>query len=237
MHNSKSFFMLGVLLAGSALAGCSTVSKNPDLPVGNAAYDVVPATIPVPTAYAIVPKDKLAVRVFGEPDISSDELMVDEVGFIQVPLIGTVKAAGRSAPDVSTEITARLRERYIVDPQVAVSVKEFALRFVSVEGEVKKPGVYEIDGRATLLSAIARAESPEPTAKLDEIVLFRTINGERMAARFNLKDIRSGLAPDPMIVDGDVVMVGYSGIKGLWQDVLRAAPIFNAFVVLARNNN
>jgi polysaccharide export outer membrane protein len=232
VHNSKTSLVLA-LLSSAALIGCSTTSKNAKLPIGEAAYAVIPANVPPLATYTIRPLDVLSLRVFGEPEISSDVLRVDEVGQIQVPLIGTVVAAGRSASEVSKEITSLLGAKYLVDPQVAVSVKEVAVNYVSVEGEVKKPGVYEINNDSTLLSAIARAESPLPTAKLDQIIVFRTLNGQRLAARFNLKDIRSGVSPDPTIIDGDVVMVGFSGSKGLWQDLLKTAPFFNAFAVLS----
>jgi len=131
-------------------------------------------------------------------------------------------------------VTAVLGRKYLKNPQVAISVDEAAPRFVSVEGEVKVPGVYELTSNTTLLGALARAQSPLVTAKLDQVVIFRTINGQRMAARFDLKDIRGGVSPDPIVMDGDVVVVGFSKIKGLWQDFLRTAPIFNAFAVFAR---
>jgi polysaccharide export outer membrane protein len=66
------------------------------------------------------------------------------------------------------------------------------------------------------------------------VVIFRTINGQRMVARFDVKDIRGGVSPDPIIMDGDLVVVGNSKIKTLWQDFLKTAPLFNAFAVMAR---
>lgn len=233
MQKFKFALMFGSIVAGSALTGCAGTAHNPDLPLGKDAYSVIPATVPVPTIYPIRSKDKLTLRVFGEPDVSQDDLRVDEVGLIQVPLIGSVKAVGRSVDDLSSEIAVQLGNRYLRNPQVSVSVKEAAPSFVSVEGEVKKPGVYEVDARTTLLGALARAESPTATAKLDEIVVFRTINDQRMVARFDLKQIRVGLSPDPMILDGDVIMVGFSRSKGLWQDILKTTPVFNAFALLA----
>ncbi len=233
MQKFKIVLMLGSALAGSALTGCASTTTNPNLPQGSAAYQVIPPTVPVPTVYPLRPKDTLTLRVFGEPDISQDELRVDDAGLIQVPLVGSVKAKGRDTAEVSAEIASRLGSRYIKNPQVTVSVKATAPSYVSVEGEVEKPGVYEIDGRTTLLAALARAESPTLTAKLNEIVVFRTIDDQSMAARFDLKEIRLGRTPDPMILDGDVVMVGYSRSKGLWQDILKTAPIFNAFAVVA----
>jgi polysaccharide export outer membrane protein len=235
VHNSKTTFALAALLSSIALAGCTTTTKNPNLPVGDAAYAIIPANVPPPQTYVIRPLDVLTIRVFGEPEVSTDSLQVDEIGQIQLPLVGTVKAAGRSAPDVSREIASLLGNKYLVSPQVAVSVKEVAPSFVTIEGEVKKPGVYEINRNATLLTAIARAESPSLTARLNEIVVFRTLNDQRMVARFNLKDIRTGVSPDPAIIDGDVVMVGYSSTRGFLQDILRAAPLLNTFAVLNRD--
>ncbi|MCT2398078.1 polysaccharide biosynthesis/export family protein [Novosphingobium mangrovi (ex Huang et al. 2023)] len=236
MLSSRRSLGLATLFANLALvAGCTSVTENPNLPVGQAAYDVIPATVEAPTAYTIDPADSVSVNVFGEPDLTFDKLLVDNAGFIQMPLIGQIKAAGQTPAEVSGEIATLLGRQYLVDPQVTVSVVEAAPRYVSVEGEVNKPGVYEIDYDTTLLSAIARAESPTYTAKLSEVVIFRTINGQRMAGRFNLKDIRGGVSPDPIVKDGDIVMIGYSGKRGLWQDILKAAPIFNAFAVVSRN--
>lgn len=209
------------------------------VPTGEVAYQLVPPADPnAPrTSYVIVPNDVLNLQVFQEPDLSNEKLQVDNVGNIQMPLIGEIPAAGRSTTELAADIAQRLSQKYIVNPQVVVSVSEAAARFVTVEGQVEKPGVYEIDRDYTLLSAIARAESPTNTANLDEVVVFRTVNGERAAARFDLKDIRAGLAPDPQILGGDVVVVGFSAVKGAWQDLLKAAPVFNAFIYLARGRN
>lgn len=229
-------FNARTLLATSALtvlaSACTTVTDNPNMPSGAAAYDVIPSSVEAPEYYPIAPADILEVKVFGEPDLSFEKLRVDEAGFIQMPLIGSVKAGGKTPAQLTTEVATLLGRKYLINPQVSISVAEAAERFVSIEGEVKKPGVYEIDKSTTLLGAIARAESPLVTAKLDQIIIFRTINGQRMAARFNLKDIRGGIAPDPLMKDGDVVAVGFSAAKGIYQDILKAAPIFNAFAVI-----
>ena len=81
----------------------------------------------------------------------------------------------------------------------------------------------------TLLSAIARAQSPTNVARLDEIIVFRMVYGRRMAARFDLGKIRAGRAPDPQVLAGDVVVVGYSALRGVYRDVLQAAPLLNVF--------
>jgi polysaccharide export outer membrane protein len=174
----------------------------------------------------------LNLQVFDEPTLSNDSLQVDASGFIQMPLIGEVAVANRTPSDVAAEIEKRLRERYIVDPQVVLSVKKAAPRMVSVEGQVNKPGVYEIDGNATLLSALAKAESPTRVARLKDIIVFRNDDeGKRTAARFNLSAIRTGDAPDPRIVNGDVIVVGFSRGKGAWRDLIQLAPLLNVFYI------
>ncbi len=91
------------------------------------------------------------------------------------------------------------------------------------------PGVYAIGPGETLLTVIARAQSPTKVAKLDEIVVFRMAEGTRLGARFDLKAIRTGQAPDPEIRGGDIVVVGYSSLKGIYRDILQAAPLLNVF--------
>ncbi|TCM17828.1 polysaccharide export outer membrane protein [Novosphingobium sp. PhB165] len=237
MHSSNKALVLTPLMVAVSLTGCTaTATHNPALPVGEAAYQVIPATVPAPSVYTIVPRDVLQVRVYGEPDLSVEKARVDDAGFIQLPMAGQISAAGLSADELTKQVTAVLGRKYLRNPQVAVSVDEAAPRYVSVEGEVKMPGVYELTTNTTLLGALARAQSPLVTAKLDQIVIFRTINGQRMAARFNVKDIRTGISPDPIVMDGDVVMVGYSRISGAWQDFLKMAPIFNIFAVVATRN-
>jgi len=229
----KGLGLATLFAAMAVVAGCSSVSQNPNMPTGAAAYDVIPATVEAPTAYTIDPADTIAVNVFGEPDLTFEKLRVDDAGYIQLPLVGQIKAAGQTPAEVAERVAGILGRKYLVDPQVTISVVEAAPRYVSVEGEVNKPGVYEIDYDTTLLSAIARAESPTDTAKLSEVIVFRTIDGQRMAGRFNLKDIRGGLTPDPIVMDRDVVMVGYSGTRAFWQNFLKAAPALNAFSLIA----
>lgn len=227
------------LLFALLLSACASTMDVSGIPTGERAYEIVPAPEgDAPrTSYVIVPNDTLNLQVFQEPDLSNDKLQVDNTGNIQMPLIGEIQAAGRSATELADDIERRLGARYIVNPQVVVSVAKQAERFVTVEGQVQKPGVFEIGREDTLLSAIARAESTTREAKLNEVIVFRTIAGKRMVARFDLNEVRSGRAADPQIQGGDAVVVGFSAVKGAWRDFLQAAPLFNAFVFLAANNN
>ena len=103
---------------------------------------------------------------------------------------------------------------------------------------MKDAGVYEIQPGYTLLSALALAGSPTLEAKLDEVLVFRTVDGQRMGGRFDLTEVRAGRMADPQLIAGDVIVVGYSRSQGLYQDLLRVAPsVLGTFVALADNNN
>lgn len=228
-----TFALLGSFVA---LAGCASSATQVDLPSGQAAYQVIQGpSVPAPTEYLLAAQDVVNLKVLNEPDISDAQLRVDDYGNVQVPLIGQIKAAGRPVPEVSEEVRQRLAASYIRSPRVSISVVEPAKRTVTVEGEVKTPGVYEIDRSFTLLSALARAESTTTVAKLDEVIIFRTVNGQRMAAKFNLRDIRGGAAPDPTIVNGDVVVVASSGNRVLVDHLEKlVAPVVTGLFYLIR---
>ena len=67
---------------------------------------------------------------------------------------------------------------------------------------------------------------------VDEIVVLRTVDGQPMGAVFDLQAIREGRAADPEILGGDRIVVGFSGLKGTYRDLISAAPLFNIFRAL-----
>lgn len=212
-------------------AGCSGMHAADGLPHGLASYGVMPPPDPSTpaAAYKIGPLDVLKVTVFQEKDLSFDQIQVDASGNLSFPLIGTVHAAGRTALELSNEIAAQLGKQYLVNPQVSVSVASSVSQNVTVEGDVKQPGVYAINGTETLLGALAQAQSPTEVAKLDQVVIFRNIDGKRAGAVFDVKAIREGRAPDPEVLGGDVIVVGFDQLKGVFRDVFKAAPFFYVF--------
>jgi polysaccharide biosynthesis/export protein len=216
--------------AGLPLVLAACAQPTPPLPAGAAAYTVIAP--PGPSAvseYRIAPLDELSVTVFREPDLSLPRGRVDAAGALIVPLIGPVRAGGRTAAELGAEIAARLDARYVRRPQVTVAVLASPGQRVTVEGSVQAPGVYEIGAQATLLEAVARAQSPTAVARLDQVVVFRTVDGQRMGAVFDLRRIRAGLDADPRILGGDTVVVGYSAVKGAFRDFLSAAPLLAVF--------
>lgn len=228
--------VLLVTLYACSLSGFSTAglaSQATELPSGTAAYDVIPVkAMDEMIAQRIRPGDKLAISVFGEPELTRNDYIVDASGFVQVPLIGQIIATGVTTEELRAEIARRLGLRFIRDPQVSVALMERAKARFAVEGQVEDPGVYEAEATTTLLAAIAQAGSPSRVAKNSEVMVFRIIDGRRLGARFDLDQIRTGKADDPQIIGGDTIVVGYSRSKGFWRDVRETAPLLNLFYLL-----
>jgi polysaccharide export outer membrane protein len=226
-----------LLAATLILAGCQA-SLNSELPAGPAAYEVIRDPLEVtPTAYLLRPGDKLAINIFQEADLSQRELQIDESGRISLPLIGEIEAAGLSPGQLSRSIEEAYGRNYLRNPQASVVILQASKRTVAVEGQVVRPGVYEVQPGYTLLAALALASSPSLDAKLDEVLVFRTVDGQRLGGRFDAVEIRSGRMPDPQVLPGDVVVVGFSSLRGIYRDILQAAPLIGGFAAIANASN
>ena len=220
-----------LLLVPAMLAGCG--STRMDVHQMTAARPIDLAAVQPVTAssaeYRIGVGDKLDVRAFQVQDLSFEELVVDTSGNINMPLIGGVRAGGRTAGEMSSDIAQRLAARYLRDPQVTDTVKEAASQKITVDGAVTKPGVYEMRGSTSLLQAVAMAEGPTRVADLTQVAVFRTVDGQRAVALFDLNAIRQGRAPDPEVLGDDVVVVDTSRLNSALRELVALAPTFAAF--------
>jgi polysaccharide biosynthesis/export protein len=235
---SRSFRRRCAVLLGALVVAACQPSLKSQLPQGPAAYDTIGGSVaPTATAYLLRPGDKLSINIFQEEELSQAELQIDEAGMISLPLVGEMEAAGLTTSQLSRGIEAAYGSRYLRDPQASVMLLDARPRTVAVEGQVSRPGVYAIEPGSTLLTAMALAGSPGPDAKLDEVLVFRTVNGDRLGGRFDLTEIRSGRMPDPQLVPGDVVVVGFSSLRGIFRDILQVAPLLGSFALLNGNNN
>lgn len=225
-----------ILASSLMLSACVASEDWKALPSGPAAYQVVPAADPVEARpeYRINPQDKLTITVFREPDMSVEEAPVETGGTMVLPLIGRVRAAGLTTMAFANQIQSQLAARYLVNPRVSVIVAESKAQSVTVDGAVGIPGVYGLQGDTTLLQAVALARGAQRTATFDKVAIFRTIDGKRTGALFNMGEIRAGRADDPVLRSGDYVVVGTSSIKALGYDLLSLAPAAGLFVPLVR---
>lgn len=215
--------VLCLVVAACAANGAAQVTPQPAVAVTTPALPGL--TTPAVGEYKISPLDKIDITVFQVKDLSVEDVQVDSSGRILLPLIGTVMASGRTATQLADDIADQLRGRFLQSPQVSVRVREAANQKVTVDGAVVQPGVYQITTSTTLLQAVAMARGPDKDyANLKRVLVFRTIDGTRQAAVFNLQDIRSGKAPDPAILANDVIVVDGSNVKGAWREILRSLP-------------
>lgn len=222
-----------VLIASATLLAACGGGPKMDISQMTAAQPVDLPTNMIPTAqqaeYQIGVGDKLSVRVFQVPDLSFDELTVDTSGNLQMPLIGAVRASGRTSGQLSADIAERLSAQYLRNPQVTVTVTEAASQKITVDGAVTKPGVYEMRGRTSLLQAVAMAEGPSRIADLSKVAVFRTIDGQRSVAVFDLGAIRQGRAEDPFVLGDDIVVVDTSQLNAILRDAVGALPALAIF--------
>ena len=186
-------------------------------------------TIPIEVApYRIAPGDELTVSIFGAPELDRTS-QVDSAGNFTLPLAGTINAAGKTPQEFSSLVEAKLRGPYLKNPRVSVAVKQGIQQLVTIDGEVGAPGVYPVLGQMTLQQAIATAKGTSDEASLDNVIVFRTVGGQKMAAMFNLKDIRSGRYPDPQIYGNDIVVVGESAFARFIKNSSRL-PLLGRFM-------
>ena len=231
---------LGALAAGALilLSACSegprlgedrqplVVSKQTELPPPSGA-DLVAAT----TAYRIGPLDKLSIAVFDVPDLSG-KFQADAAGRLSMPLIGEVDASGETPAELAATIARKLRTRFMRDPQVTVNLEETTSQVFTVDGQVTQPGSYPVLGNVSLMRAVATAKGASDYARLEDVVVFRTVDGKSMAALYNLDAIRHGLYPDPKIYANDVIVVGDSKARRMFQQFLQITPLLSTPIIL-----
>jgi polysaccharide export outer membrane protein len=222
--------LTSVLLLCGVLAGCASAQPPTNLPSGAEAYSVIPAVnAPAAADYKIGALDTIDVTVFEEPDLSAKAIQVDASGNIALPLVGSVAAQGKTATELGKQLETLFGAKYLRNPEVTVTVAASVSQKVSVQGEVAQPGIYPLTGPTTLLDVISMAKGETEVAKLQEVVVFRNVDGKRMGAVFNVTSIRRGEAEDPVIEGNDLVVVGYSAARRFWRDVVSTAPIFSVF--------
>lgn len=208
----------------AALGACATRGGPVPYNVTGFVAPDAQVAIPVTDAYRIGASDVLAVNVFGVPEYSSD-FVVDNLGRIQLPLVGNLVISGRSLDEAAQDITVALEQTYLRNPRVQVQIKTAASQRVTVDGAVGAPGVYPLGVRSSLLQVVAVAKGTVDAANPRRTVVFRMINGQRMAAAFDLTDIRRGLSPDPQIFANDIVVVDSNKNAKLLQNILQTIPL------------
>jgi polysaccharide export outer membrane protein len=129
--------------------------------------------------YRIGPSDVIEIYILKVPELSR-EYKVGSDGSIEMPFLGRIDAQNRTSRELATLLVGRLNQGYLVDPQVAVMVKQMNRRFF-VQGAVRSPGVYTLAGRPSLLELISVAGGLNPTYSGTAFIL-RDIRPRQSAA-------------------------------------------------------
>ncbi len=235
MNRSIQLFFMGMMLIH--LSGCATSDGESDRIVSPTDQEegqgadsqgsevqgmLVPVEKQIPidpgpmSTYRIGPYDLLQVEVFQVPELSGEEV-VSEAGTINIALIGDIKVAGLTTQEAEARIAERLGADYLQNPQVDVRLKESANQRVTVTGHVKKPGIFPLSGRMTLMQAIALAGGVDKVGKKSEVLVFRKHpdTGAMRAYVVDLAKIEEGETKDPLIVSDDRIFVPESGARVL----------------------
>jgi polysaccharide export outer membrane protein len=156
------------------------------------------AQAPVSAGYRIGPKDLIEIKVFEVPELNI-ERRVSEEGTINLPLIGDVPVKGLTDVELAERLKALLEAKYVQRASVAVQVREFRSKPISVLGAVKQPGNLALSGRWTLIEAVSAAGGLTDDHGDKIYVLRRADNGLSDQISINVDDLMVRADPDANI--------------------------------------
>ena len=187
--SAKSWVVLGAMLLSGCAHQASGKVDNTDQP------------------YRIGREDVLDVAVWRDGDLSRT-LPVRPDGFISLPMVGEVKAEGRTPTELSDQIRDSLRA-YVQEPRVTVIVREVNSSRVFITGEVAHPGAYPLRGRVSILQAIALAGGFTDFADRDGIAVLRRSGQDGSTIPVSYSDLVAKPGEnEPLILrPGDTIVV------------------------------
>ena len=147
-------------------------------------------------AHIIAPGDSISLLVFGEPDLSKENVRVPENGNVSLPLIGVVSVAGKTTRQIEDNIQTILSSGYVKNPRLSVSI--FSYRPIFIRGAVQDTGAFPYTQGLSVAKALALAGGALNSAKPEGIRILR-----------DGKEVQSGLRLDSQyqVASGDVITV------------------------------
>ncbi len=172
--------------------------------------------------YVIGPQDVLQITVFDQQDLSG-KYTVEADGTFTFPLIGRVKAAGRTLREFEGDLRKLLADGFFKNPQVSVGIETYRSQRIFVVGEVRQPGTYPLTGDMTLIEALASAGSTLPSASGEAIIVRvkdpKAVSGPTLpkagttadgveTQTVDIRALQSGqLSENVQLHDGDTIFV------------------------------
>ena len=206
-----------VALALSLVGGCTAdgPSRNTTAAFAPAGIDegslrrvsklTPPDNVQEAAAEGLVANDLVLIDFFQLQELDR-KMRIDTRGYLNMPLIGPVKAGGLSTYQLEQVLEARYGEKYLVDPEIAVLQIETKGRVAFAGGEFVEPGNVTLWGQSTLTRVVSDAEGLKPTADPKKLFVFRRFSDRTEVAQFDLEAIHKAEAPDPDIYRDDVVI-------------------------------
>lgn len=146
--------------------------------------------------YILATGDQIFIQVFDEPDLTI-RTSISEAGSINFSYLGTIQVAGQTPSQLTDLITEKLRDGYLKNPSVNITVEKYRSFFV--DGEVRSPGSYGYEPGLTLAKAVSLAGGLTDRASRKKITLTREIDGEKKS----FERIKMSQSIEP----GDVITV------------------------------
>lgn len=159
--------------------------------------------------YKIAPGDSFDVNFELSPEFNQSSVTIQPDGFVTLRSVGEVYVQGQSLPEL-TETLRGVYGKILNDPLISVNLKDFEKPYFVADGQVGRPGKYDLRGEVTLTQAVAIAGGFNQNAKASQVLLFRRVSDQWMEAKLiDVKKMhKSGnLREDPTIRPGDMLFV------------------------------
>jgi polysaccharide export outer membrane protein len=159
--------------------------------------------------YKIAPGDSFDLNFELSPEFNQSGISVQPDGFVNLRGIGDIRVQGQTVPELTKTLTVAYG-KFLNDPLISVILKDFEKPYFVADGQVGKPGKYDMRGDITLTQAIAIAGGFTDASRHSQVLLFRRVSDQWMEAKIiNVKQMeKSGnLKEDPMLHPGDMLFV------------------------------
>ena len=150
--------------------------------------------------------DTFDVRVYGEAELTGTFRVATD-GTVDYPLAGRVVVAGLRTGEIQRLLVTKLKDRYLKDPQVVVTIKDRNSQKISVLGQVSRPGQVGYYPNMTIVDAIASAGGFTGIAAKNSVNLRREVGGKIEMHVYPVADISEGRSSNVMVLPGDVLVV------------------------------
>lgn len=201
MRTSTSVAILALALL--SFSGCS----QPSVKSGNA---IAPSpTVGNTVPHVLAPTELIEIKVFQEPDLSTAARIRDD-GRINMPLIGELTLAGKTVQEATRTIRDGLEAKFLVNPQVTVTIVEPARKLFTILGQVQRAGTYKFPDRESLhlIQAIGIAGGYTAIADPTRVTLKRLVNGKPSVLKLDAKRMARDASSPTDIQTGDIITVG-----------------------------